>query len=250
MTPLLGWLWFAAFAPGLHTVVVDPGHGGLNEGALCPMTGQREKLYTLRIAKAVGERLRAAGVKVVLTREDDRDVSLADRVRLANEADADLLVSIHLNSSPAAGPVGHETYFLSVDATDEAARRLAAFENAEAPTTQPAADPGAGDVAAILQDLDVTRAQRDAQALAAALDRHLASHSPYPARGVKQAPFAVLMGARMPAVVCEVGFINHKDEGRFVTGDAGEAEIAKGIAEGVLEFGRLVLAPREKGSPP
>ncbi len=248
ITPLLGWLFFATAAPGLSTVVLDPGHGGANEGALCPHTGQHEKVYTLQIAQAAAEHLRAAGVKVILTREDDRDLALADRVRLANDAGADVLVSIHLNSSPRAGPVGHETYFLSLSASDEAARRLALFENDGAPVPEEPAPSAQGDLAAILMDLGQTQAHHDAQALAAHLVRRLAPRTPFPARGVKQAPFVVLLGAKMPAVVTEVGFINHKDEGRYVTSDAGIAAVARGLAEGILDFGRLVNAPREKRS--
>jgi N-acetylmuramoyl-L-alanine amidase len=247
INPLLGWLFFTAAAPGLSTVVLDPGHGGANDGALCPHTGQFEKVYTLKIAQAAAEHLRAAGVKVLLTREDDRDLALADRVRFANDANADVLVSIHLNSSPKAGPVGHETYFLSLSASDEAARRLALFENDGAAVPEAPA-PEQGDLAAILMDLGQTQAHHDAQALAAHLVRRVAPRTPFPARGVKQAPFVVLLGAKMPAVVTEVGFINHKEEGRFVTSDAGIAEVARGLAEGILDFGRLVNAPREKRS--
>lgn len=246
LAPLLAWVVLTGATPGLRTVVIDPGHGGSNEGAPSPYTGHREKYYTLRIGKKVAAHLRAAGVpKVVLTREDDRYVSLADRVRLANELGADVFVSVHLNSTEIPGPAGHETFFLSVDATDEAARRLAEFENDEGAGAPAPADP----LTAILRDLGQTRAHHDAQKLAASIQRRMTPRSPFPNLGVKQAPFVVLMGARMPAVVCEVGFLNHPEEGRYITSERGQAEIARGIAEGILDFGRLVLAPRERRTP-
>src|SRR5688500_7656178 len=103
---VVSWLFLTGAAPGLQTVVIDPGHGGDNEGALCPHDNVREKVYVLKIAQAIATHLRAAGVHVVLTREDDRALAIAQRVKLANDANADLFVSVHLNSSPSPGPVG------------------------------------------------------------------------------------------------------------------------------------------------
>lgn len=238
----------ASAAEGLTRVVVDPGHGGRNKGAPDPhRENSWEKYHTLEIGLRVAERLRKAGVEVVLTREDDTYVSLADRVKLANDVRADVLISIHLNSTERPGPSGHETFFLSLDATDEAAAKLAAYENADeggGATAPP--EPADDGVQAILMDLAQTQAHADAERLAAIVQERMAPIHKFKNRGVKQAPFSVLMGAAMPAVVIEVGFLNHKKEGRWITSAEGIAKISDAIADAVLDFGRVVNAPRAK----
>jgi N-acetylmuramoyl-L-alanine amidase len=232
----------------LSLVVLDPGHGGENLGAPARFhKGQYEKHFTLPLARHVAEELRKAGIGVVLTREDDRDMELWERVSMANRLGADVFVSLHMNSTHKPGPSGHISYLLSVDASDEAARRLADFEN-QNPTTvsrRTAPKTDATEVEDILLDLTRNQAHQDSQKLAAAIQSNLKKHQPFENRGVKQAPFNVLKGAAMPAAVCEVGFINHPQEGRFITSEDGMRKIAKGIARGILEFGRTVL-PTEK----
>lgn len=234
-------------AGGLQTVVLDPGHGGTNLGALARVSGLGyEKQHTLRIARLIAAHLRAEGVTVFLTRESDVDMTLANRVKYANSHRADVFVSIHLNSTERPGPVGHETFFLALESSDEAARRLTDFENAEGQGQVLAeARPGESEVAGILLDLTQNQAHEDAQSLAACIQKRLGQQSPFPNRGVLQAPFVVLMGAAMPAVVVESGFLNHPREGLFVTSEEGQARIARGIAEGILDFGRLVVAARQ-----
>ncbi len=244
-----------AAPPGLRLVVIDPGHGGTNLGAPSRVHHpvRYEKEFTLKVARKVAARLREAGVTVVMTRERDRDMSLKARISLANRLRADAFVSIHLNATEVPGPTGHETFFLALEATDEAAKRLATFENrdpvaVEGDATAPVPDDAVGD---ILLDLTRERAHHDAQRLAELIQRRLTPQSPFKNRGVKQAPFFVLMGAAMPAVVTEIGFINHRAEGRYITSEKGMSAIAEGIAEGILDYGRLVNAPRSRpASPP
>ena len=97
-------------------------------------------------------------------------------------------------------------------------------------------------------DLTRNQAHQDSQHLAGAIQRQLKKHQPFENRGVKQAPFNVLKGAAMPATVCEVGFINHPQEGRFITSQEGMKRIAKGIASGILEFGNTILAQKKNES--
>lgn len=245
---------------GLRLVVLDPGHGGPNEGAPARFdTGAFEKTYTLDIAERVAAQLRAAGVEVVLTRTQDRPLDLQARVQIANRLGADVFVSLHLNSTERPGPVGHESFILSLDATDEGAARLARFENQEggivaglAGGTQQPGESGTGTSSAVddvLADLAANRAHRDAAHLAAAVQARVTPRSPFPNRGVKQAPFGVLKGAAMPAIVFEGGFLNHKDEGPWLVSEAGRAALAEGVALGVLDFGLAVLAPRRRGTP-
>lgn len=241
-------------APGLRLVVVDPGHGGTNLGAPSRVHHpvRYEKEFTLKVARKVAHDLRAAGVTVVLTRERDRDMSLKARIGLANRLRADAFVSIHLNATEVPGPTGHETFFLALEATDEAAKRLATFENhdpvsVEGDAAAPVPDDAVGD---ILLDLTRERAHHDAQRLAELIQARLVPQSPFKNRGVKQAPFYVLMGAAMPAVVTEIGFINHRAEGRYITSEKGMTAIAAGIARGILDYGRLVNAPRSRPASP
>jgi N-acetylmuramoyl-L-alanine amidase len=231
----------------LKLVVIDPGHGGTNLGAPARFhPGRYEKHYTLILSRYVREHLVAAGVKTVLTREDDRDVTLFERIGLANRLGADVFISLHLNATEVPGPTGHETFFLALEATDEAARRLAKLESADPTAVKKAAQVSVKDegVNAILLDLKRNQAHSDAQRLAALIQERTTPRSPFKNRGVKQAPFFVLMGASMPAVVVEIGFINHSREGRFITSDKGLRAMAAGIAAGIIDYGQLVHDPR------
>jgi N-acetylmuramoyl-L-alanine amidase len=109
-------------------VVLDAGHGGHDEGANGP-SGLREKDLVLDVTRRLAKRLDRRGVRVILTRKDDRFLSLEERTAVANDARADLFVSIHANASPSRKPRGIETYFASLEATDDAARKTAEREN-------------------------------------------------------------------------------------------------------------------------
>jgi N-acetylmuramoyl-L-alanine amidase len=217
--------------------VVDPGHGGDKEGAVGP-GGVREKEVALQIARRVVARLRAQGGKALLTRTGDIPVALAQRAALANAVRADLFVSIHLNAMP--GPSrarthGVETYFLSADASDASATAVAARENADRLAGEPGID-GDDPVSGILQDLADTDALAESSRLAYALHDRLVAALGAPDRGVKQAPFYVLAGARMPAVLLEVGFVSHPAESQRLATAAYQEQIARAIADGVAAW--------------
>lgn len=234
---------------GLKLVVIDPGHGASNLGAPNRFEkGRYEKHYSLIIAKMVEKHLVAAGVKVVMTRTEDIAMPLRDRIYLANSLHADAFVSIHLNATDEPGPSGHETFFLALEASDETARRLVTFENTEGGTVEHAAASHStdGDVDAILLDLTQSQAHTDAQQLARHIQARMIHASPFKNRGVKQAPFVVLLGAAMPAVVTEIGFINHRKEGPYITSRKGMTRIARAIADGLLDFGTKVVAARRR----
>ena len=219
-------------------VVVDPGHGGDQDGALSP-EGLREKDLTLQIAQRVGAALRKRGVRVVLTRTGDLSVPLANRAAIANGIQADLFLSIHLNSMPTAEARQHasgvETYFLSADATDAHATAVAARENADRIAGEDALDP-ADPVAAILSDLADADSLSGSSRVAYCLHERLVTVLGAEDRGVKQAPFYVLAGARMPAALLELGFISHEsDAARLVTRPYQE-RIADAVAEAVQAY--------------
>jgi N-acetylmuramoyl-L-alanine amidase len=218
--------------------VVDPGHGGDQEGALSP-DGLREKDLTLAIARRTVQKLKKLGAKVVLTRTGDLAVPLANRAAIANALRADLFVSIHMNSMPSAEQRRHssgiETYFLSADATDASATAVAARENADRIAGEPLADPE-DPVSGILSDLEDQATLDGSSRLAYAVHDRLVSALGAEDRGVKQAPFYVLAGARMPAVLLEVGFISHPSESARLRDAAYQERIAQAIADGVAAF--------------
>jgi len=228
-------------------VVLDPGHGGKypHDGARGPR-GLREKTIALAVALKTKELLESEGATVILTREKDEDISLAERVRIANEAGADLFLSIHCNSMESREgrkqTRGVETYFLSPDPTDAEARMLAQLENG-GPDAMPL--PRANNpVEGILNDLALGQARNDSAALAQIVQRTVIHETKAQSRGVRQAPFLVLSGTKMPSALVEIGFISHPREGRALNREKYQAQIARALADGVRDFADKVLARR------
>ncbi len=216
------------------TIVVDAGHGGDDHGARGP-EGLLEKDLVLDLARRLATRLAGQGLVVVMTRDADRFVTLDERTRIANEAGTDLFISIHANASPLSKVAGIETFFASPEATDESARALAQLENLAFGTD--AAGVAQGDpVRAILGDLLATEHLADAQEFARMAQRRIATAEASRSRGVKQAPFVVLMGVHAPAVLVEVGFLtNAKEESRLAS-DAERERLVAGLTEAVAGF--------------
>lgn len=228
-------------------VVLDPGHGGRwpHDGA---HGGRRlhEKVIALQVARKTKESLEAQGATVILTRDADEDIPLADRVRIANEAGADVFLSIHCNSMETVGDRkvtrGVETYFLSPDPTDAEAKMLAQLENG-GPEAVPL--PRSTDaVTGILNDLALGQARNDSAALAQIVQQHMVRGTRATSRGVRQAPLLVLSGTRMPSVLVEIGFISHPREGRMLGRGSYQRRVAQALADGVRDFADKVLSRR------
>jgi N-acetylmuramoyl-L-alanine amidase len=240
---------------GALVVVLDPGHGGRfpHDGA-----HGRGRLIEKNVALAVAQKtkalLEAAGATVVLTRETDEDVTLTERARVANEAGADLFLSIHCNSMESTEDRkvtrGVETYFLSPDPTDAEAKMLAQLENGgpEAVLMPKASNAVEG----ILNDLALGQARNDSAALARLVQNHVIRGTSAQSRGVRQAPFLVLSGTRMPSVLVEIGFISHPQEGRLLGRAKYQRRVAQALAEAIRDFADKVLARRlfAKAPPP
>ncbi len=244
----------AAVAPGAHapgpppaskvkTVVLDPGHGGVEEGAKGP-GGLLEKDATLALAKTVQEVLARRGYRVVATRTSDATVGLDDRAAAANAAKADVFLSIHCNASRASTAHGTEVYYLSLDASDRAAALLAESENAA-----PIATPNTADKNAAVRDLDLilwdlaqnqhlSASARLAEIVQADFNRLLGITT----RGVKQAPFRVLIGVNAPAVLVEVAFITNPDEEVRIGSDEFRRQVADTLAGSVDTYFRTADA--------
>jgi N-acetylmuramoyl-L-alanine amidase len=224
----------------LKTIVLDAGHGGHDSGATGP-TGLMEKDLVLdvtrRVAKLVEARL---GLKVLLTRDSDNFVPLRDRTSFANRQHADLFVSIHANAHREASTDGVETYFLSSEATDSAARQVAALENGVVQLEQPTGR-GAGQVdivKAILWDLAQSEFQVESSRLAEVVHDSMTQTLRISNRGVKQAGFYVLGGAAMPAILLEIGFVTNPREERKLKDTKYRDEIARAIYAGLAEYKR------------
>jgi N-acetylmuramoyl-L-alanine amidase len=218
----------AAGAPRFR-VVLDPGHGGSNTGCAGVVEGVYEKRFTLALALAVAERLRAAGVDVQLTREDDRYLTLRERVRSANAANADLFVSVHANASPSRAQRGFETWVLAPDALDVDTRAIRAGDGPPRPGVTP-------EVAAILDDAERGGALAPSLRLAAHMQERLTKvWGAERARGVRQGTQDVLMGLTMPGVLVEVGFLDHPIEGAELLMHDVRGRLADAVAAAILD---------------
>jgi N-acetylmuramoyl-L-alanine amidase len=216
---------------GPRPIVLDPGHGGDDVGARS-RDGLVEKELTLALARRVARALEARGYRVRLTRDDDQTRALTDRTALANRLDALLFVSLHANASTAPSVTGAETYYMSLDGpSDAAAAATAELENRAGQT---AGEPTALDL--ILWDLAQAEVLNESAELALAVQGRLNALAGTRDRGVRQAPFVVLTGATMPAVLVEFGFLSNPDEARRLAEPEHQQQVAEAIAAGIEDF--------------
>ena len=235
----------SVFHLGIRKVVIDPGHGGSDPGAMTG--GIVEKEVTLDIARRLAALLRAAGFVVTLTRLSDATLSLQDRVAAANAAGGDVFISIHVNSIPVAIRRGVETYYLG-PTSDAGVEKLAGAENS-----------GSGyslaDFRHLLEGVYTEVRQEESRRFALAVQGKLFAvlHRANPElenRGVKTAPFVVLVGTAMPSVLAEVSCVSNPEEARRLGEDDYRADIANALAAGIRAFaaersGAAVAARRE-----
>ena len=224
-------------------VVVDAGHGGPDGGMHGPLGGGPEVLekhITLNVAKRVGVALGQRGIDVKYTRTTDTLIALWDRGRIANDAHADLFVSIHVNAANPGwknpgGARGFETYFLA-EAKTEDAKRLERMENEVVKFESGPSAQGGDPLSFIITDMKQNEHLREANELAELIQRRLGQVHPGPNRGVKQAGFAVLVKAYMPAVLVEIGFGTNPAEAAYLSDAAKMDALAAAISDGVLEY--------------
>lgn len=214
-------------SPESPVVVIDPGHGGSNAGT--HGAGMHEKELTLVLSDLVAQRLRAKGITVELTRTTDRTLTLRQRAARADEIPADVFVSIHANASPTRTQRGFETFVLTPRGVDVDARAL----RADTRTTRPNVDP---EIALVLDDVERGSTQWESADLAARIQRELRERRGKAGdRGVRQDSQHVLLGATMPAVLVEVGFLDHPIEGKELASPVVQGQLADAIARAILE---------------
>jgi N-acetylmuramoyl-L-alanine amidase len=226
---------------GIKKIVIDPGHGGRDPGAIAP-NGLKEKDVVLAVSLKLADILRKKfAYDVVLTRTRDTFLPLEERTAIANTHKGDLFISVHVNSAPTPRLLGVETYVLNLT-NDKEAMQLAALENATSTSKM-------SDLQNILADLLANNKLDESTKLADHVQSNIASGLQIKDLGVKQAPFYVLIGARMPAILCEITFLSNPDEARRLTRDSYLSSIAGYMSTGVESYIRnahlaLVFSPQ------
>jgi N-acetylmuramoyl-L-alanine amidase len=217
--------------PGIRTVVIDPGHGGAEEGARGP-AGILEKDVVLGVARRLKSALESRlGIRVLLTRDGDNDIGLDERAAIANNNQADLFVSLHANASPRKDVQGAQVYYLSPEGY-EAARQA----GEPGPQTFATLGGGSREIDVILWDMAQARHLGESAALAGLVQEELRRQVPVNAKPVQQAPFRVLVGANMAAVLVEVGFLTNAGQEKQLQSPEFQTRIAQALFEAIVRF--------------
>lgn len=221
---------------GLRTVVIDPGHGGEELGAQGPR-GTLEKDITLAVSRRLRTLIESRlGLRVFLTREDDRTISHDDRSAFANSHQADVFLSIHANAAVRPGIKGAEVYYLSVERADEEARRRAE----DTAVTLPALGGGTRTIDLILWETAQARYLEQSSALAGMVEAGLRARVEMSPRAVQQAPFRVLVGANMPAVLVEIGYLSNPEQEQQLASAAYQERVAEAVYDALTRFRGLL----------
>lgn len=213
---------------GIQKIVIDPGHGGEDPGAIGP-GGISEKEITLDIALKLKELLqKSSDLKVILTREKDVYVPLEVRTAIANSERAGLFVSIHANATRNKNISGFEVYTLNFT-KDPHAIEIAASENAVSSKT-------IGELESLIKRILLNTKKGESVNLARFIENDLRKHTNVRSLGVKEAPFYVLIGAEMPSILVEVGFISNPDDRNRLRLDSFRRNVAQGLFDGILNY--------------
>jgi N-acetylmuramoyl-L-alanine amidase len=215
-------------------IVIDAGHGGHDTGTIGP-TGLMEKDLCLDVALRLGKLFeqKLPGADIVYTRSDDTFIPLEDRTRIANDAKADLFISIHANSSPDHGARGIETYYLNLKGSPEA-MAVAARENS-------VSQQGIHDLEDMVKKIARTEKIDESKELAEDVQESLSKRiqrtaRPVKNRGVRKAPFVVLIGADMPSILTEISFLSNPSDEQLLKKPEHRQRVAEGLYTGVSEY--------------
>ncbi len=222
----------------IKKIVIDPGHGGKDPGAVGFSRKVYEKNITLLIAKKLKNKLeKELGVEVLLTRSEDKFVSLQQRTKFANKCHADLFISLHCNSARSSKASGIEVYYLSTAKTNDA-RAVEAIENSVVYKYEGGQEAvkNYDDLSFILMDMAQSEQLEESSDLAIKLQSNLIKSVKWKNRGVKQAGFYVLKGAFMPSVLIEMGFVSNKDQEKKLNSATHQKMIIDAIFDGINSF--------------
>ena len=221
---------------GLRTVVIDPGHGGDELGAQGPR-GTLEKEITLAVSRRLRTLIESRlGLRVFLTRDDDRVVPHDDRSAFANNHQADVFLSIHANAAVRPFVKGAEVYYLSVERADAEARKRAD----DAAITLPALGGGTRTIDLILWETAQARFLEQSSQLAGLVEQGLRARVEMSPRAVQQAPFRVLVGANMPAALVEIGYLSNPEQEQQLASAAYQDKIAESLLDALIKFRTLL----------
>jgi len=227
-----------AYPPVLNIkkVVLDPGHGGNDPGAI-GRSGIREKDINLDIARRLEKLLNANGIHTLWTRSTDRFISLEERAHIANQSGADLFISVHTNASRSRKLNGFEVYYITENVNDSS-RALNAAKNYDLNLNGSSFYNKSLKLKAALWDMQYTQNRADSIALAQSICSTASQDMGLRILGVKGAPFYVLKGTTIPAVLIEVGFISNSSEEKYLKNGFYRQQIAEVIAKGILDYGK------------
>jgi N-acetylmuramoyl-L-alanine amidase len=241
--------------PAIRTVVIDPGHGGKEDGRVTKGQaegargpgGTYEKHVTLAVARllrtAIEQRL---GLRVLMTREDDRTLVLDERAAFANNNKADLFISLHANASVASSATGAEVFYLSLDGYSPEARRVAMQEGAVLPSVTG----GDRQIEIILWEMAQLQHLEQSAAFAGFIEQALRARVKMSNRAIQQAPFRVLVGANMPAVLVELGFISNPEEEKRLNAPPHQQQLVDALVESIVKFRAQLESQGRDGSAP
>jgi N-acetylmuramoyl-L-alanine amidase len=219
-------------SPGVRTIVIDPGHGGDEPGAR-GAGGTLEKDVTLAVARRLRTMIEGRlGLRVFLTRDDDRSMSLDERSAYANSQKADVFISLHANAAARPTMKGAEVYYLSLDRADTEARRVAESTG----IALPALGGGSRTVDLILWEIAQARYLEQSSTFAGLVEQALRSRVEMSPRAIQQAPFRVLVGANMPAVLVEIGYLSNPEQEQSLTSGAYQDKVTQSLFDAVVQF--------------
>lgn len=219
----------------IRTIVLDPGHGGKDPGAIGKKYKIKEKVMTLALAKKLKAMLEKAGIKVIMTRNDDTFISLPRRAQIANSSGADLFVSVHINASRSKLLRGFECYYLS-NATDDNARAIEAFENSSLKMDEEAEVEHSSRLDKTLWDMALTENRRESSELAGYICSSVDQSFTIRSRGIRSARFYVLKHTNMPSVLVETAYISNRYEEMKLKDPNFLGRIADAIVQGILRY--------------
>lgn len=216
----------------LQTIVLDPGHGGEDIGAT-GTEGTLEKQITLDVARRLKTMVESRlGIRVLLTRNDDRNVNLDERAAMANHSKADLFLSIHVNAALSPALAGAEIFYLAIDREVEEARNTAAALSTSLPVV------GGGNRSIDIIEWEMAQASHieNSAVLASILEDSLQGQIPLQPSAVKQAPLRVLVGANMPAALIEIGYLTNPAQEQLVSSSGFQASVTQALFSSILRF--------------
>ena len=224
---------------GLRTIVIDPGHGGEANGTEGP-GGTLEKTVTLQVSRRLKALIESRlGLRVVLTRDDDRTLDQDQRAAVANNTRADLLISIHANAAVRPTVKGAEVYYLSVDRASLESRRAIQQPGQELPQL----GGGTRAIELILWETAQLRHLEQSAAFATAVETALRARVGMSPSPIQQAPFRVLVGANMPAVLVEIGYLSHPDEEKALASGVHQDKVAQALLDAITAFRTRLETP-------